>query len=259
MKTKNKLIITAVAVVVVAVSIACTPAITGDRETAKSTQQSVDITFKKGKLIEVAFMSIKPEKQSQLQEEYFKKVMPIAAEYGLKPLGKVKVNYTYSEFVQPQIIGFFEWTSEERHKAFLKDERFLAIKPIRDDALSFLRLGYFKVEEDTKVTFKSGELIEIFAMWLDPQNAPRMQTYFQNVMPLITGEGNKYDVKFPVSLKSLEYGFDAYKPQSFGIAIWKNKESNNEFFASKDYARVRADKDAAIARLDVWQGEIIIN
>ena len=215
MKTKIKLITAAVAAVVIAVSIASAPAITGDRETAKATQKSVDITFKKGRLIEVAFLSVKPDKQNQLQEEYFKKVMPFAAEYGLKPLGSVKVNYAYSEFVKPQTIGFFEWPNAERRQAFQKDQRFLAIKPLRDNALSFLRVGYFEVDEDTQVTFESGKLIEIYSMWLDPQNAHRMQTYFQNVMPLITGEGNKYDVKFPLSLKSVDYGFDTYKPQSF--------------------------------------------
>lgn len=259
MKANIKSIVTAVAVVAIPLSIACTTAITQQHENTQAMTPSIAINFKKGKLIEVAFLSVKPDQQHQLQEQYFKKVMPIAMEYGLKPLGKIRINQAYSEFVKPQIIGFFEWPSQEKHRAFLKDKRFLAIKAVRDNAMSFLRMGYFKVEEDTRVTFDSGKLVEIYAMWLDPQNAHRMQTYFKNVVPLITGKGNKYDVKFPLSLKSVDYGVDTYQPESFGIAIWKSAESNNRFFSSKAYARIKADKDAAIARLDVWHGEIVTN
>ena len=52
---------------------------------------SVDVLFKKDKLIEVAFLSVKPDQQKALQESYFKKVFPIAQEYGLKPLAKIQV------------------------------------------------------------------------------------------------------------------------------------------------------------------------
>lgn len=223
-----------------------------------SIKNSIDILFQKDKVIEVAFLSINPNKKEQLSNDYFKKVMPIAKEYGMKPLGKIKVQYTYSEFIKPQIIGFFEWESKEQHAAFLKDARFKKIKPIRDDALDFLRLGYFNVKEDTHVTFESGTLIEIFALWLDPENGHRMQNYFKNVKPLISGTKNKFDVKFPLKLQALDYGDDTYKPQSFGVAIWKSKKSNSHFFSSSAYKKIKHDKEAAISRLDVWQGEILL-
>jgi len=222
-------------------------------------RKSITTQFKKDKLIEVAFLSVKPDKQKQLQESYFKQVFPIAQEYGLKPLAKIGVQYTYSEYVQAQTIGFFEWESKEKHAAFLKDPRFLKLKPIRDESLSFLRLGYFNVEEDTEVTFTSGQLVEIYSLWLSQDEGHRMQTYFRNVTPLITGSNNKYDVKFPLTLKSLDYGDDTYKPHSFGIALWKSKKSNSEFFQSEEYKKIKHDKDAAISKLDLWQGEIIIN
>ena len=219
---------------------------------------SVDVLFKKDKLIEVAFLSVKPDKQKALQESYFKRVFPIAQEYGLKPLARIQVENAYSEFVQPQMIGFFEWESEAKHQAFLKDPRFLKIKPIRDEALSFLRLGYFKVEQDTQVSFPTGKLIEVYAFWLDKQQGHRMQTYFKNVTPLITGANTEYDVQFPLSLQALNYGNDTYQPQVFGVAVWKSKESNVKFFSSKAYAKIKHDKDAALSRLDVWHGKIIV-
>jgi len=220
---------------------------------------AVMVNFKAGTLIEVAFLSVNPEKQQQLKENYFKKVMPIAKEYGMKPLAKVQVQYTYSEFTKPQIIGFFEWESQAQHQAFLKDPRFLRIKPIRDNALDFLRLGYFEVEKDTEVTFMSEQLVEVYAMWFNPQNAHRMQTYFKNVTPLITGKGNRYDVKFALNLKSVPYGDDTYQPESFGVALWKSKASNDHFFNSAGYKKVKHDKEAALSRIDVWHGKIVIN
>ena len=53
------------------------------------------------------------------------------------------------------MIGFFEWPSVEQRTAFEGDPRFRRIKGIRDDALSFLTVGYFKVESDTSVTFQA--------------------------------------------------------------------------------------------------------
>ena len=217
-----------------------------------------EVIFKKNKLIEVAFISVAEGKEKQLNEGYFPKVFPIAQEYGLKPLAKIKVDYTYSEFVKPQIIGFFEWESEEKHAAFLKDPRFLKIKHIRDEALSGLRLGYFTVPQDTQVTFSSDQMVEIYAMWMNPKEAHRMQTYFKNVTPLITGKGNKYDVKFPLSLTPTAYGNDTYKPQAFGVAFWKSKESNDHFFGSEAYDQIKHDKEAALSRLDVWHGTVLL-
>ncbi len=229
------------------------------KEVQSKNVASIDVHFKKDKLIEVAFVSVKPGKQQQLMESYFKRVMPIAREYGMRPLARMNVQYTYSEFTKPHMIGFFEWESEGARRAFSEDPRFLEIKPIRDDALSSLRIGYFVVDEDTEVTFTSGQFMEVFAFWLNPDTAHRMQTYFDNVTPLITGTGNPYDVRFPLSLHSIPFGHDTYQPETFGVALWKSKESNDQFFGSAAYNTIKHDKEAAISRLDVWQGEIIID
>jgi len=58
----------------------------------KKNVKSIDVVFKKERLIEVAFLSIKPDKQQQLKESYFIQVMPIVMEYGMKPFAKMEYN-----------------------------------------------------------------------------------------------------------------------------------------------------------------------
>jgi len=80
-----------------------------------------EVTFKKGKLIEVAFLSVKEGMGKQLKEDYFPKVMPIVKEYGGKSLMKIGVKNNYSKEIKAQMIVFFEWPSAEKKEAFEKD------------------------------------------------------------------------------------------------------------------------------------------
>ena len=101
-----------------------------------SANGAVTVNFKAGKLIEVAFLSVKSGKEDQLNAEYFAKVMPIAGEYGMRPLVTFGVTDVAEGNTYVQMVGFFEWLSMAVRKKFSRDKRFLAIKPIRDNALS---------------------------------------------------------------------------------------------------------------------------
>lgn len=51
----------------------------------------IAVDFRQGKLIEVALLSVEPGKEEQLTSEYFAQVMPITAEYGMRPLATLAV------------------------------------------------------------------------------------------------------------------------------------------------------------------------
>ena len=128
-----------------------------------------DVIFKKGKLIEVAFLSVKEGMGKQLKEDYFPKVMPIVTEYGGKPLMKIGVQNNYSESIKAQIVVFFEWPSAVKKEAFDKDPRFLKVKKIRDAALSSLKLSYFKVEKDSPVKLDEHKFYEVYGMSMNKE------------------------------------------------------------------------------------------
>ncbi|MBL4708818.1 MAG: DUF1330 domain-containing protein [Flavobacteriales bacterium] len=216
-----------------------------------------EVLFKKGKLIEVAFLSIKEGMGKQLKEDYFPKVMPIVTEYGGKALMKIGVQNNYSEEIKAQVVVFFEWPSVARKEAFDKDPRYLKVKKIRDAALSYLKQSYFEVEKDSPVKLDGTKFYEVYGMSMNKKNGHLMNKYFEKAGPIVTKE---YDVEFALALKPVKVkGGDYYVPQTFGLAIWPSAEANAQFFNSSEYQAIKHYKEAALERIDVWQGAVVFN
>jgi len=215
-----------------------------------------EVIFKKGKLLEIAFLSVKEGMAKQLKEDYFPKVMPIVTEYGGKPLMKIGVKNNYSKDIKAQIVVFFEWPSAEKKEAFDKDPRFLKVKKIRDAALSSLKLSYFKVEKDSPVKLDENKFYEVYGMSINNEKEHLMQTYFEKAGPIVMHD---YHVEFALSLSPVHVaGGDHYVPQTLGLAIWPSAESNATFFGSKEYAKIKHYKEEALERIDVWQGAVML-
>lgn len=216
------------------------------------------VIFKKEKLIEVAFLSVKEGMGNQLKEDYFPKVMPIVNEYGGKPLMTIGIKNNYSNDIKAQMVVFFEWPSIAKKEAFEKDRRFLKVKKIRDEALSFLKLSFFKVEKDTHVQLSANKFYEVYGMSMNKENGHLMQKYFEKAGPLCV---NEYGVDFALTMTPVAVkikGHEQYTPQSFGIAIWPNAEANTKYFGSKEYAEIKHYKEKAIKKMDAWQGSVIL-
>ena len=60
-------------------------------EMTAQSARTQDMTLKKGKLIEVAYFTVRKGKEESIKKDYFQKVMPIVQEYGGKMLGRFKV------------------------------------------------------------------------------------------------------------------------------------------------------------------------
>ena len=148
------------------------------------------IEFKAGTVIEVSFARINVGKEGQLFGEYFPKVMPILAELGGQSLGAFAIVASNSELEQPQMCALFQWPSLEAFEVLHRDERFLAIKGIRDEALTYLSNGhFFEVLEDISVTFIEGQAYSLKAdnfsdaraedVLLDLKSVRRAKGYYQ--------------------------------------------------------------------------------
>ncbi|MBL4624435.1 MAG: hypothetical protein JKY42_04780 [Flavobacteriales bacterium] len=223
--------------------------------------ETKEVIFKQGKLIEVAFLSVEAGKEKQLNEEYFAKVMPVAMEYGMKPLLTIGVQNSWSENTKPQMVGFFEWPSIAKKVAFEKDERFLELKKIRNSALSFLKVGFYEVEKDMSVQLDKDKFYEIYGMTMNKEKGHLMDKYFEKAGPLCM---NEYKVDFALSMKPVcVIGYDCasdevFTSQVFGIAIWPNAEANSKYFSSEKYAEIKHYKEDALEQMDAWQGSVIL-
>ena len=182
-------------------------------------QKSQTLTFTKGKLVEVALLSVKEGKENQFFQEYFSQVMPVAIPYGAKPIGSFAVSRKVIQNSPSKIIVFFEWGSLEEKRKFEANPEFLKLRNIRDNALDFLVQGFFEVEEDVSVEISDDKVYDFAALWIDPQKGNLLQDYFAAVMP----EAQKTEIGYtPIAtLTSIGANDQNYHPSVIAFAEWK--------------------------------------
>jgi hypothetical protein len=100
------------------------------------------LEIKPGMYLEFSLAKIVDGKQEQLFSEYFPNVGPVVAEYGGSNAGGVSV-VASNVAEEPQMGAMFLWPSAQAYHDLHKDARFQKLKPVRDEAFSYLSNGHF--------------------------------------------------------------------------------------------------------------------
>ncbi len=214
-------------------------------------QKSQTITFKANTVVETALLAIKPGKEKQFSEEYFSQAIKFAPTYGARPIGSFALVDRKLGNAPAQMLVFFEWESLEKKRAFEKDLGFLKIVNIRNDALSFLTTGYFKVEKDVSIILTEGKTYEFAALWLDPNNAPKLQEYFEKVGPIAADP--KVGFQPMAQLKSLGVEDRTYHPNLIFLTEWTKGTKGRDYALNrKDYKAILPLRTAAAPYIDMF-------
>lgn len=221
--------------------------------------KSHTIEFKKDKIIEIAYATVEGGKERRLGQEYFPQILPIAAKYGGKLLGSFSVVAITGGEIKPQMVAIFEWDNTADRERLLADKEAQKLFPIRDDALTGLKLAYFHVDNDVSVTFRSDKTYEFFDAWLTPRSNKSLPEYFK----LSAEAKEKYGPpKFLVNLKpENEYLKDApYRllPQMAGIVEWNSVSSYYGMIADPDFQKAAPLLEESVWRLDMVQATVNI-
>jgi uncharacterized protein (DUF1330 family) len=195
------------------------------------------VLFKKGKVYELAFADIKPDKMEQLNTQYFPKALELAAQYGGKMLGGFGVVKNKSTSLPGNMVAIFEWPNAEARLKFLKNKQFKKIAPIRDEAINTMNLGYFEVSQDKIVTFRSDKVYEFGGVDLKAgeQAQASIKKYFEVSEPIKRNYGGTYP-EFVLRLITTDSkGQATYKPQMQFIIEWDSVEDNEKLFANKEF------------------------
>lgn len=216
----------------------------------ESPVKSVDITFKSGKVIEIAYATIEGGKEAELSQNYFSKILPIAAKYGAKMLGSLQVTAVVDGDVAPQMIAIFEWPNIEARERLLADRQAKKLFPIRDAILTSIKLAYYTVEKDVTVTFREDKTYEFFNAWLTPEAGKLLPEYFKKS----DAPKKKYGpITFIASLKPIS-GLPAedylLQPQMAGIVEWNNTSSYYGLMADPEFKKVVPLLKKSVTRLD---------
>jgi len=220
------------------------------------------VTFEAGKVIELAYATVKPGKEKQVFGEYFPKAGPIVKEYGGKSLAIMNITDVPAGDINAQIVGFFEWPSVEAFLAFHEDPRYQAIKPLRDDGLSYLNNGnFFTVAEDTTYTFHEDRDYEVWAAWIKPDGGSKVGEYLKQIKPALHEYGHRNVVSLqPVSLTSAvkaqvvaacNKDDHDFEPHAVGLAEWPSIGAFNDFLRTDVYKNAKHLKDEALDRFNM--------
>lgn len=223
---------------------------------------SQDITFSQGKLIEIAYLTPIPDMQESLKHEYFPKAKRLAKEYGAKMLGKFKVIKKTGGEMDAKILIIFEWPDVASKKAFDADTRYHKIKPVRDDAFSYMRFAFYEVKKDVTITFQKNKVYEFFGAWLNDNGQEKLNQYFKVSTPIKKNYGRPAPVFKTMlsSVKNTPMVGHGYTPHMAGIVEWDKSDDFYELLRNKDFKKNAAPlMKAAIRRIDMLHTKIILN
>lgn len=218
----------------------------------KGEVKTAEITFKADKLIEVALLSVQKGKENQFMQEYFSQVMPVALPYGAKPIASFAVTRKVEGTKPVEMVVFFEWESIEQKRAFEQNPKYLELRNLRDDALTFLSQGYFSVEEDVTYQIADNKVYDFAGLFINPAKAQHLQEYFQAVFP--EAQKPKFGYTPIATLNAIPGVYDQnYHPSVIAFAEWKGgANAVDEFQKTKVFQQNVAKREAASPYKDVF-------
>lgn len=213
--------------------------------------KEANIIFKTNKVIEIAYASVEGGKESQLGEEYFPKILPLAAKYGGKMLGSFQVTSVTGGEIQPQMIVIFEWPNIAARDKLLSDSEAQKLFPIRDDALTFIKLAYFTVDEDVTVTFREDKTYEFFNAWLTPEAETALPEYFKQSEEVKKKYGPPAFVASLKPLKNLTKESYLLQPHMTGIVEWNSTNAYYGLIADPEFKKAAPLLEKSLSRIDM--------
>jgi len=230
--------------------------------TNNHSMRTQDVTFSKGKLIEVAYVTPIESKQESFKRRYLPKAKPLAKEFGGKMLAMFKVLKKTGGNIEPEMLYVFEWPNIASKKAFDADPRYQSIISIRDEAFSFKRFAFYEVKNDVTISFQENKIYEFFGAWLKANGQEKLNEYFKVSTPIKKNYGRPAPV-FKVMLTVAPNGPStdhAYNPHMAGIVEWDRSEDFNTLMSNKDFKENAAPlMDAALSRIDLIHTKIVLN
>ena len=191
---------------------------------AQPAPMEAKITLEADRVIELAFFNIEGGKEPDLMANYLPNILPIAAKYGGSLLGVFNVTAVVEGEMRPQAIAIFAWDDLETREVFVKQPEAIKLFPIRDEALTFFKLGYYSVDQDTELTLRSDRVYEFFNAWTTDTAAASLPAYFENTAEVKTRYGSP---QFIAELQPHSYLRDIeldhmVHPDMAGIVEWVN-------------------------------------
>lgn len=209
------------------------------------------LTLKTGSVVEATYMQAT---DNDTLGKYYKKLVPLAEEYGAKPWIDFSITSVESGKIQPNFVVLFEFKNSEDMEDFRGDRRVRKIQPLLVRATNGFYIEHLKAEKDMLFTFSDEKTYELYSLWINNENAKSLSTYFQQVGATAADFG----AKFPVSLKPVCVSSKGRLPSKFGIAEWPSEDSKEAFLSSDIFTENVHLRDSALDKMNLFTAKAVI-
>jgi uncharacterized protein (DUF1330 family) len=220
---------------------------------AQEAPKEAKILLEADRVVELAFFNIEGGKEPDLMGNYLPNIMPLAAEYGGELLGVFNVTAAIEGVVRPQAVGVFTWDDLEVRETFLKDPEAIKLFPIRDNALTFFKLAYFTVSEDTVLTLRSDRVYEFFSAWTSATSQTSLSEFQETTAEVQERYGSPRTI---AELIPHPYRRDLaldhmMHPDIAGIVEWANTGAYYAMMTDPEYVEQKPVLDASLEATEV--------
>lgn len=209
------------------------------------------LTLTTGSVVEATYMKATDNKTLG---KYYKLLIPLAEEYGAKPWIDFSITSVESGKIRPNFVVLFKFPSSDDMEDFRGDKRVRKIQPLLVRATNGFYVEHVKAEKDMSFTFSDEKTYELYSLWINPENAKSLNTYFQRVGATAVDFG----AKFPISLKPVCISSKGRLPSKFGISEWPSEDSKEAFLLSDVFTENVHLRDHALDKMNLFMAKAVI-
>ena len=186
---------------------------------------SVVYSFKKGEVLDLLFLTQKPETK-ELFNDYMKTAVPVGEALSYKPVALFRVNENLQGNYQPELLILAKWNDIAKRKAFLNDieGEVPDFHQRRRNIWSSFGLTYYEMPADVNFVVHKEKFKVLTAYW--SEKAKPFKQFKEQWLQQAESSGGTVSLLMEEGISPLGY---FYQPDLFIITEWDSQESFERF------------------------------
>lgn len=196
------------------------------------------MTLQPGQIVSVVSLDPASGADARLSRQaYLDAALPLASQFGLRPMGALGVAATAVGKFEPSAIAFFMWPSQDAPRALARDPRWPEIKAKRPDGWDELRVHDVVATRPLTLRFDPAKTYTMGTAWINPDRPDDYDRYLNSIEPAVSQVGGRF------MLRARDPGFESHAHQGAppGRVIFVEWDSPDALAALQDTALFKAN------------------
>ncbi|MFK7887731.1 MAG: DUF1330 domain-containing protein [Gammaproteobacteria bacterium] len=162
-------------------------------ETAPNSPETLTMSWAAGEILSVVSVAPAPgERAKQVRQDYLSEALPLAGQFGLRPLGALPVTAVPVGKFKPGAVSFFAWPGAAEATALASHPSWPPIKAKRPVGWSELRIHDVVVEQPVSLRFDPRKTYTMATAWINPERPEDYDRYLSNIADTVAEIGGRF-------------------------------------------------------------------